>query len=192
MAGMSLVLSSCFISPNATAGLLLEVDLTVENTISIFATLESSLETVTGQDFVGIYLADFYGVNLINGISDTLIQGDLVAANNRSDLSPNLFHFSNDPGLNIFSTSNSSQLSFTQGQQAFSGSGTWAIDQASYQHFLNSASSGNIFFAADEISDTSSASILGTWSVVDVPEPSILGLFAIGLFGASLLRRPIA
>ncbi|TRY30143.1 PEP-CTERM sorting domain-containing protein [Aliiglaciecola sp. M165] len=181
----SLFLTSLTYVSVVNASLLLEVDLSVENTISINATDGASLITASGSDFTGIYLDGFFGSNNLGGIDENLVAGDLTSANNSSNFVPNLFHFSNDPGLNIFEVSSDSSLSFTQGALAFVGSATWTIGENFYQHFLSSASSGKIFFPADDISDTNSASVLGTWSVVnasvDVPEPSMAALLVLGV-----------
>lgn len=185
-----LIFASLLCLSSAQAGLLLEIDLSVENTISISATNGVSLISATGSDITGIYLDEFFGDNTLGSFNETLISGDLNSANEASDLSPNLFHFNDDPGLNIFSTSVGSSLSFTQGAIAFLGSATWTISENFYQHFLTSATSGNIFFPADSIDDINNALILGSWSVVgldsvSVSEPSALTLFALAavLFG---------
>lgn len=181
VAAAGLALSSMFTVSQVNAALLLEVDLSVENTISISATDGNSLSTVSGSDFTGFYLDGFFGINSLGSINEVLISGDLTSANEPSDLSPNLFQFSNDPGLNIFSSSTAGDLSFTEGVTAFLGSATWSIGSTFYQHVLANATSGDIFFAADDIGDLNNASILGTWAVVGVPEPSIFALFALGL-----------
>lgn len=169
-----------------TAALLLEVDLSVENTISINATDSNSIISASGSDFTGFYLDGFFGTNSLGLIDDVLISGDLTSADEPSNLSPNLFHFSNDPGLNIFDTSTAGSLSFIEGTTAFVGSATWSIGSVFYQHFLANASGGDIFFPADSINDINTASILGSWAVIDsglveVPEPSAIAIFAFGL-----------
>lgn len=190
----ALVLTASLLLPTANASLLLEVDLSVENTIAIKATEGASLISASGSDFTGVYLADFFGNNNLGSIGASLLSGDLVSANEASDLSPSLFHFSNDPGLNIFSSSTSSNLSFTEGAQAFIGSAAYSISASFYQHVLTSATQGKLFFPADDIGDINNASVLGTWEVTNynataVSEPATLGLLALGLVGACLIRR---
>ncbi len=183
---LSFILPSVFSIFQAHAALLLEVDLSVENTISISASDGESLISASGSDFTGIYLDNFFGVNSLGLLNDSLISGNLTSANESSNLTPDLFHFSNDPGLNIFEVSSAANLSFTEGVTAFVGSATWSIGSSFYQHFLANASSGNIFFPADSADDRNNAFILGSWAVlrpegVDVPEPSVFALFALGL-----------
>jgi hypothetical protein len=44
----------------ASAGLILKVDLSIENTITIISTSETSLITMSGHYNDGFYLADFF------------------------------------------------------------------------------------------------------------------------------------
>lgn len=188
----SLVLPCFLIVPSANASLLLDVDLSVENTISIAATSGNSLINASGSDFTGVYLEDFFGANTIGSIFQSAISGNLTSANDASDLTPSLFRASNDPGLNIFGFANAEIVSFTQGALAFVGSATWNLSEQAYKLALNGAQSGNIFFPADTVDDLNNAFILGSWAVkgvdAQVPEPSVLALFILGLAGAGLSR----
>lgn len=183
----------CFLIVPAThASLLLDVDLSVENTISISATSGSSLISASGSDFTGVYLEDFFGANAVGSIFTSAISGNLTSANDASDLSPSLFQATNDPGLNIFSFANAEIVSFTQGALAFVGSATWNLSEQAYKLALNGAQSGNIFFPADTVDDLDNAFILGSWAVrgvdAQVPEPAMLALFILGLAGAGTSR----
>ena len=73
----SLVLSVCGF---ANANLLLQADLSVENTITITATSATSLATVSGSDGIGAYLADFFDASF-GSLSDILESGNLTSAN---------------------------------------------------------------------------------------------------------------
>ena len=181
----SVVLS---VSSIANAGLLLEVDLTVENIITINATSGKSLVDASGSDTIGFYLAGFFDQNL-NGLNDALISGNLTSANNSSDNTPNLFRLGGtDPGLNVYSYTDDDASLFTLGEIAFSGQASWNVSAGAYNNALNNASSGNIYFAADDISDIADAEILGTWSTTKVPEPSSIAILALGLIGLASRR----
>lgn len=187
------LLLSCFLTiPTANASLLLDVDLSIENTISISATSGSSLINASGSDIIGVYLDGFFGSNTIDTIFTSAISGDLTSANETSDLSPSLFHRAGDPGLNIFSFSNASVVSFTQGALAFVGSATWSLSESAYKHALNSAKSGNIFFPADTIDDLNNAFVIGSWAVkgidAQIPEPTTIAIFMLGLVSAGISR----
>lgn len=187
MSACSLTLSS------AHAALLLEVDLSVENTVTISSTDGKSLISASGADFIGVYLDGFFGTNSNAGIDDQLVSGNLVSANQTSDLTPILFRGgSEDPGLNIFGMTQSPNLSFTAGALAFVGEATWTIGEEAYKLAMNGAKSGNLFFPADTIDDLDNAFILGSWAVktvnAQVSEPSALALFCLALLGARIVR----
>jgi hypothetical protein len=178
---------------SAHAALLFEVDLSVENTISISSTNGASLISVSGSDFRGVYLDGFFASNSFASIDDDLVTGNLISANEVSDLSPILFRGdSRDPGLNIFSMTDSSNISFTAGALAFIGEATWTIGEEAYKLAMNGAQSGNLFFPADTIDDIDNAFILGSWAVktvnAQVSEPSAFALFFVGLLGAGMVR----
>jgi hypothetical protein len=171
----------------AQADDLLIVDLTVANQVTISATAGLSAVSASGSDGIGVYLDNFYSGPRNSTVSDTLISGDLTNFENPSDGSPLLFTtFDNtDAGLNIFSFSSDSTVTFTAGGQAFIGSATWSLDAASYADMLAGNLSGDLYFPADDIGDLSSASLLGTWRVIPAPT----GLAVLGLGGVALVRR---
>jgi hypothetical protein len=171
----------------AQADDLLIVDLTVANQVTISATAGLSAVSASGSDGIGVYLDNFYSGPRNSTVSDTLISGDLTNFENPSDGSPLLFTtFDNtDAGLNIFSFSSDSTVTFTAGGQAFIGSATWSLDAADYADMLAGNLSGDLYFPADDIGDLSSASLLGTWRVIPAPT----GLAVLGLGGVALVRR---
>lgn len=179
--------------PSAQA-VLLEVDLGVENQITITATSGLSSATVSGSDTTGIYLDDFFGA-IQSGISHTLVSGDLTSANQTSDGSPDLFasSFSSGVGLNVWSFTDDSPTMFTVGSLAFTGQATWTVDAGAYANaFNNVASGGDIYFPADTFDDLSGATVIGQWTRAgsSVPEySSSLTLFALGLFGLGFFRK---
>lgn len=172
----------------AQADDLLVIDLSVTDQVTITATPGLSAVTASGSNFTGILFENLYGGGAGSSLSAVLVSGDLTSANNPSDLSPTLFRGgTTEPGLNMWSFSTDSTVTFTAGAQAFSGSATWTLDAAEYADMLNGSSSGNIYFPADTSDDIGTAQALGTYSVV-VPSPSALALMGVGV-GVGAFRR---
>jgi hypothetical protein len=171
----------------AKANVLLLVDLTVENQVTISATNGNSLATVSGSVITGVYLESFYSGPRASGVTDTVLgTSTLRSAENVGGLNANLFTSGlTDPGLNIFNWSTDSTVTFTAGSLAFVGSTTWALPNDDYLEMLAGNTSGNLWFPADDIGDLPNAQRIGTWQVI--PEPSSMALLSIGLVG--LLRR---
>jgi hypothetical protein len=170
----------------AQADDLLIIDLTVANEITITATDGLSAVTASGSDSIGIYLENFYGGSG-DALSAPLASGDFTNAENPADGSPALFRGGggSDPGLNIWSFSSDSTVTFTEGSLAFVGSATWSLDANEYADMLAGSMSGNIYFPADTVDDIAGASVLGTYTVV--PTPGVVAL--LGLAGLARSRR---
>ncbi len=182
IAGLALSVSAM----TASADVLLEVDLTVVDQITITATAGLSAVDAIGDDFTGVYLDGLFGAD--GSLSYALISGDLTNAENPSDFTPSLFRANSgtDTGLNIWSFSSDSDVTFTAGSLAFVGSATFSLDALSYANLLAGNTSGNIYFPADDFSDIDAgAVVLGTYTVI--PAPGSLAL--IGLGGLACARR---
>ena len=116
----------------AQADDLLIIDLTVPNQVTITATAGLSAITASGSDSTGVYLENFYG-GAGSSLSAALVSGNLTNAENATDNSPALFRAgSSDPGLNIYSWSSASTVTFTAGSLAFTGSSAICPPQASW------------------------------------------------------------
>jgi hypothetical protein len=174
------------IAGSTQADVVLEIDLTVTDQITITATDAASLSTVSGSDTTGFYLEDIFAGGP-GGISDTLISGDLTSFLNTSDSSPLLF--STDSGLNVFSYTDDPTSDFVAGTQAFSGSATWAISSADYAALLAGNTSGNVWAIADTFDDIvpggGDAQIIGEYFVI--PAPGVMAL--LGVAGLASTRR---
>lgn len=167
---------------------LLIIDLTVANQITISATTGASSANASGSVFTGVYLQNFFGNTTSAGLVSTLVSGNLTAASNVSDNSPALFNAVGNSGLNIWSYSASANSTFTTGQQAFTGAGTWTMAANFYADMLNGPTSGNIYFAADTDDDLGGATVIGQYRVI--PSPAALSMLGIGgLLGATRRRR---
>lgn len=172
----------------AQADDLLLIDLSVPNQITITATGGLSAATISGGDTTGVYLDNFYGVAGGSLSTTSTGAGNLTNAENPSDGSPALFRGGggSDTGLNIFSWSSDVTVTFTAGELAFTGSGTWALDAPEYADMLAGNTTGNLYFPADTADDVSAATLLGTYRVI--PAPGAATLLGIGL-GLGAVRR---
>tara|TARA_R110000744_G_C19284854_1_gene553995 strand:+ start:495 stop:1076 length:582 start_codon:yes stop_codon:yes gene_type:complete len=172
----------------ASADVLLEIDLSVVNQITITATGGASSADVSGSTGTGVYLANIFSTLATNGISNNLISGDLVANGNSSDGTPSLYASITDPGfgLNIWSWTADFTSSFATGTTAFVGSATWDLSTADYYaNLLAGNTSGDIYAFTDRDSGIPSATIIGQYNVVPAP-----GAFALlGLTGIAACRR---
>ena len=171
------------IAGSASAELLLEVDLTVIDQITITATDGAAGASASGSTFTGFYLASFFNDASLSGIINGT--GSLTAASVASDGSPSLYSSGSSFGLNIWSYSSTGDTTFTAGETAFSGSGTWTLSSSQYALFLSGNTFGDIYFAADTDDDLPGATVIGQWSVV--PAPGAIAL--LGHAGSGGRRR---
>jgi hypothetical protein len=164
------------------------IDLTVPNQVTVTATDGVSFSDASGSDVTGIYLENFYG-GAGDSLSASLVSGDFTNFENPSDNSPSLFRAGAgaDPGLNIWSFSSDTTVTFTAGGQAFIGSATWNLDPNEYANMIAGGErGGDLYFPADDVGDLPGAVLLGTWNVI-IPTPGTAGL--LGLAGLAAVRR---
>ncbi|MBK8464407.1 MAG: proprotein convertase P-domain-containing protein [Chloracidobacterium sp.] len=150
------------------SGELLVIDATTTNRITITATSGVSAATISGSTTTGFYFQNMFANagTFVFGTT-TLVSGNLTAASVPTDNTPALFRLNNtDPGLNVFSYSATATTTFTAGQLAFTGAGTWTITPAAYAALLTAPASGNIYFPADDAADLPTAVVLGTYRVI--------------------------
>lgn len=170
----------------ASADVLLEVDLSVADTITISATDGLSAADGSASNFTGFLLAGFYSTAGA-GISDTSVVGDLSTAANASDGSADLFNSTSGSnfGLNVWSVSTDSTIDVVAGATAFAGSTTWTVSSADYANLLAGNMSGDIIFGAD--TDDDIGPVIGSWVVV--PAPGSMALLGLGGIVAGRRRR---
>ena len=189
--GVALAAVALFTVPSlAKADLVLNLDLTVENQITITALDGLSEATVSAPTTgIGFYMEGAMGGTL-GASGDTLVGGDLTSFGDASDGTPDLFSFGGDAGLNVFSYAASS--SFTTGVQAFEGAATWDLTPEAYADLLAGADAGDVWFEADSIGDLATASIVGQYIVKKpggaIPEPTSLALIGLGCVGLAFRR----
>jgi hypothetical protein len=171
----------------ANAAELLVVDLSVVNQVTVTATTGASSVSAAGSNTTGIYLQNFYtGPGVGMNIS---APGTFTTFNNPSDGTPAIFRVANDPGFNMWSMSTAATLTFTAGQQAFTGSGTWNVSAQQYADLIALGNrTGNIWFAADSIDDLPNAVVIGTYRAF-VPAPGAAALLGLGGLAAARRRR---
>jgi hypothetical protein len=182
------LIASLAVATSASADILIDVDVSVANQLSISATFGLSAATVSGSNFTGIYL-DGLSTGLSDTAGTTLISSDFSSAFNPTDGTPQLFVAGGgtDTGLNIWSFSLDSTVDFVAGSQAFTGSATWSISSSLYASLRAGELIGDIYFPADDSGDISSAQVLGTYRII--PAPSASALFGICGLVTSRRRR---
>lgn len=176
------------VAATASADVLLEIDLSVVDQLTITATTGNSAVSASGSNFTG-FLLDGLSAGTSGTSGTSVVSADLSTAANASDGSPSLFVAGGgtDTGLNIWSFSSDSTVEVTAGAQAFAGAATWSISSALYASLTAGATSGNIYFPADDSGDIAGAELLGTYNVV--PAPGALALLGLGGFAAAGRRR---
>jgi hypothetical protein len=169
----------------AQAAVVLQLDLSTVNQVTISATSGLSLVSKSGSDGDGVYLKDFFGTQVFSTSGSSRLDGaNLVYFNATSDGSPSLYRDDNDPGLNIWSMDNGTPYpaSFTSGVQAFKGSATWSLTAQQYAVFLQAPTSGDVYAFAETIDALNGGpQVIGQYSVV--PEPTSMAIFGLGAFG---------
>jgi MYXO-CTERM domain-containing protein len=171
----------------ANADILLTIDLSVVNQVTITSTAGLSSATATGGTGTGILLQNYWIGAATPGATGTFAAGvgPFRSVNGSvGDNSPSLYRdTAAELGLNIWSFA--STATFTTGQQAFSGSFTATLSAAEYADMLASNAGGNIYFQADDTSDIPNAVVIGQWAVVPTPGAAAV----LGLGGLALGRR---
>jgi hypothetical protein len=169
----------------AMADDLILVDLSVVNQVTITSTTGLSAGTRSAGTGDGIYLQNFFtsavlGMNVAGTGAFRSVNGTV------GDGTPSLFRGGGvgEMGLNVWSFATTA--TFTTGQQAFSGTGTWTVSAAQYASLLGGNASGNLYFPADTQDDIAAgATLLGTWRLVPTPGAAAV----LGLGGLALGRR---
>lgn len=171
---------------SASADVLLSIDLSVVDQITVNATSGNASASASASVFTGFLMADFFGDATVNPtIADGV--GNLTSANNASDFGPSIFSGASSVGFNIWAFSPDTNFSVTGGAVAFTGSATWNVDSAVYANALAGALSGDIYVGADTDDDIPTSTNVGTWEVV--PAPSSMALLGLGGLVAGRRRR---
>lgn len=180
---------SFLLASPAPAAVLLTVDLSVTNQVTISATTRASAATARGPVRFGIYLENFYGSDGPSGRIGSLSSSGLTPFDSNPSLSRDS---TTDRGLNISASTVSHPSgevhTFSVGTQAFTGAATWTLAPTLYAEMLGGPTGGDIYFpatSAGSLSDPDTV-VLGQYQII--PEPGSASLLGLGL-GALLLRR---
>ena len=177
----------------AQAAVVLQIDLSTLNQVTISATTGLSLASVSGSDGDGVYLKDFFAPEGSNFNIEAGLGSSLVYFNGTSNESQYIFRDSDDPGLNIYGMADFDPSSFTSGVQAFKGSSTWNLTAQQYAVFLQAPTSGDIYAFAFKIDQLNGGpQLIGQYSVgssAAVPEPTSMAIFGLGALGMAYRAR---
>lgn len=187
--------AATFVASFASASTLLILDLSTTNQLTISSTSNASLATVDAADFIGVLLADFVAPD--GSLFVDADSADLNTPFNAPDafepFGPTLFQSSGSFGLNLFSFTEDSDLSFFAGEQAFTGTAVYSLAADVYARFLNAATAGAIFAPADTDDDIANAVQIGSYSVITdvnpVPVPAAAALFLTAAGAGGFLKR---
>ena len=183
--GVKISVAVPLMSAAAAPEILLVVDLSVQDRITITGTTGLSSGTVSGSSFDGFYLKDLFSnagsvqVPPNPGYSGT---PTLTAASVATNNSPRMYRANTtDPGLNIWGYSAAGPSTFTAGQQAFTGRATWTVSTAVYNEMLTApVAGGGVYFVADSVGMLGTATLLGRYSVIK-PAPAQENLLVVDL-----------
>ena len=192
---LTLLFSIAVINP-ANAGVLIELDLSVTNQLTLTATTGTALESTTGNTGVGIVLEGTGEVEnyALGGTSDTF---GFKSTGAFEQVSTTRILNSGVNSINLYENnfSNGINTSITEGQQAFVGTTTITLNPQSYAELLNAPSSGKIYAFADNPSYATQGKYIGDWAKASsgtVPEPSTaiaMGLLSVLGFAGNRRRR---
>jgi len=185
-------IAAAAVASTAGAAVLLEVDVSVPDQITITATNGLSASSITDASATGFLLAGILDGS--SSVSGTLVSGNLTSFLNNSNNSPNLSTVGADTGLNVSDYTVGTNSNFVANQIAFKGSATWDVDAAGYAAFASPGAEGDIWFAAKSSSDIDPPPppfvppfVLGQW--VTVPTPGTAGALALAALAATRRRR---
>ena len=180
----SLVAATTAMTASADHLVLLIVDLSVVDSVTISATDGLAAASSISTTGVGLTLDRFFDApdTFLNEIST----GNLTTANQASDGSPALWSYDYAVALNIyhFSVGDSTTAA---GYLAFTGSATWTLDSDVYMAMLNGNITGNIYMGTSNDEIFPGPTFIGTWNVI--PAPSSLALLGLGGIVAGRRRR---
>lgn len=190
LSGFTLITLS-LLAHTSDAEELLIVDLSTPDKVTITATSGVSSATVSGSDFTGLYMANFFaiGQNTTFNLGSSVDTTNLTSTGDAAGSQPLFFRADSgtDPGLNLYSWSSASTVSFTVDVVAFTGSGTWSVSESAHDAMLVGGNRvGDIYFPAANQGDVATETLIGQYSVI-VPEPGSLVL--LGLGGLMIVTR---
>ena len=187
---LTFLFSIALINP-AHAGVLIYLDLSVTNRLTLTATTETAIATTDpgGTTGTGIVLegTGIVPSDLTGGASDTF---GVYSTGAFSQVKTSRLLNNGVNSLNLYDSSDDRATSITSGQQAFVGTTTINLDDATiYNNLLNGPSSGKIYaFADNSLTFATDGTYIGDWA--KVPEPSTaIAMGVLGVLGFAGNRR---
>ena len=139
------------------------VDLSETDVVTIRAGSANYANSRTGSDFTGIFLASWVSEPVdFDGLHNPNEGNEFVPVLNSPDNNGPVLQ-AEDQGLNLYSMAFGDNLEFTAGTPAFTGTSSYGVNPSVVSILQGGASTGNVYFPADNNGDFASASLIGTW-----------------------------
>ncbi|MEM1422804.1 MAG: hypothetical protein AAGH64_02260 [Planctomycetota bacterium] len=173
----------------ATAQVVLEIDTSVINQITITATSVASANDADVPDVTGILLADMLDGTAPafppSALTDNPTLTPFLDPSGSPTLSVDDADEGSDTGLNVWSMSATDRNTFMAGTRAFAGTATWEIPAGLYDALAAPGSSGAVFAGIANSRNLFNGVYIGDWLIVPAPGAGAL----LAMTGLAAVRR---